>query len=139
MISGSIIAPALVAFSTVGFVIVFGIATVVPMIYELAIIRKEESVKLLHRYPYRFISRLCENWSIIILILISLLYVIVSLLSLIYFLLDSEIVIIIDLAISILISILLILYVVCISLCALPFKKDEVYQIAEYMNDGFKK
>lgn len=51
------IASVLIGFSTISFIVLFGIATFIPTIYESTILRKE-SVKLLRLYPYRLISRL---------------------------------------------------------------------------------
>ncbi len=69
MNSPETIASVLVSLSTIGFIGLFGTATVVPMIYELTILRKNESVVLLRRYPYRLISRLGETLSIFVLMI----------------------------------------------------------------------
>ena len=91
MNSPEIIAPALVTYSAIGFMIILGTATFIPMVYELTLLRKNESVELLGRYPYRLISRLGGTWSIVTLMFTSLLFITTSLLSLGYILSNSDI------------------------------------------------
>ncbi|MCZ7384882.1 MAG: hypothetical protein O8C63_09075 [Candidatus Methanoperedens sp.] len=130
------IASVLVSFSTIGFVVLFGTATFVPMIYELTILRKSESVELLRRYPYRLISRLGENISIISLIGVSLLFVIVGLLSLIFFITSYEPLLSAALYLSVIIVVALFIFIIVVSIVALSYKEYEVNQIIDYSNGG---
>lgn len=139
MNSPDTIASALVNFSTVGFMILLGTATFIPMVYELTILRKNKSVELLRRYPYRVISRLGGTLSIVALMLTSLLFIITGLLSLIYIVSDNIIFIKYALGLSIAITIILFSYVVCILVCALPFQKHEVDQIIDYIPSSYEK
>lgn len=134
------VASALVNFSTIGFMVLLGTATFIPMIYELTILRKntDKSVELLRRYPYRVISRLGGTWSMIFLMISSLSFIITGLLSLTYLLFDNNIFIYFALRLSIIVVIALILYVICILICALPFKKHEVDQIIDYIPPNYK-
>lgn len=132
------VASTLVNFSTVGFIVLLGTATVIPIIYELTLLRQGESVKLLRRYPYRLISRLGQTWSIVTLMVTSLLFIITGLLSLTYFLFSNDILIKSALYLSISIAVILILYVFCILICALPFQKHEVDQIMDYTTVSFE-
>ena len=139
MNSPDTVASALVNFSTVGFMILLGTATFIPMVYELTILRKNKSVELLRRYPYRVISRLGGTLSIVALMLTSLLFIITGLLSLIYIVSDNIIFIKYALGLSIAITIILFSYVVCILVCALPFQKHEVDQIIDYIPSNYEK
>lgn len=134
------VASVLVNFSTIGFMVLLGTATVIPMIYELTILRKntDKSVELLRRYPYRVISRLGETWSIVVLMITSLLFIITGLLSLTYLLFNNNIFIDFALYLSIIIVTILTLYVVCILICAVPFKKHEIDQIIDYIPPSYK-
>lgn len=134
------VASVLVKFSTIGFMVLLGTATFIPMIYELTILRKntDKSVELLRRYPYRVISRLGGTWSMIFLMISSLSFIITGLLSLTYLLFDNNIFIYFALRLSIIVVIALILYVICILMCALPFKKHEVDQIIDYIPQNYK-
>lgn len=132
MISMENVAPSLISFSTVGFIVIFGTATFIPMVYELTILRKNESVKLLRRYPYRLISRLGTTISICILMVCSLLFAIIGLLSLIYLLFENELIIKSAIVLSILTVLILIIYIILVLIFALSYKEQEVDQIAEY-------
>ncbi|PWB53399.1 MAG: hypothetical protein C3F06_06395 [Candidatus Methanoperedenaceae archaeon] len=138
MNSPETIASVLISFSTIGFVVLFGTATFLPMVYELTILRKEESVQLLRRYPYRLISRLGENLSIIALMGISLLFVIVGLLGLIYFITNSENLLLFAIYLSVFIVVSLLIYIIIIIVIALPYKEHEVNQIIDYSSIGRK-
>lgn len=129
------VASALINFSTVGFMILIGTATFIPMIYELTILQKntDKSVELLRRYPYRVISRLGGTLSIVALMFTSLLFVITGLLSLTYLLFDNIIFIKLALGLAIVILIILFMYTVCILISALSFQKHEVDQIIDYI------
>ena len=129
------VASALVNFSTVGFMILIGTATFIPMIYELTILQKDtdKSVELLRRYPYRIISRLGGTLSIVALMLTSLLFIITGLLSLTYLLFDNIIFIKFALGLAIVILIILFVYTVCILISALSFQKHEVDKIIDYI------
>ena len=135
MNSPDIVASALVNFSTIGFMVLLGTATFIPMVCELTILRKntDKSVELLRRYPYRVISRLGGTWSMIFLMISSLSFIITGLLSLAYLLFDNNIFVYHALCLSIIVVIILVLYVICILICALPFKKHEVDQIIDYI------
>lgn len=134
------VASVLVNFSTIGFMVLLGTATFIPMTCELTILRKntDKSVELLRRYPYRVISRLGGTWSMIFLMISSLSFIITGLLSLTYLLFDNNIFIYFALRLSIIVVIALILYVICILICALPFKKHEVDQIIDYIPPNYK-
>lgn len=129
------VASAIVNFSTVGFMILIGTATFIPMIYELTILQKntDKSVELLRRYPYRIISRLGGTLSIVALMLTSLLFIITGLLSLTYLLFDNIIFIKFALGLAIVILIILFVYTVCILISALSFQKHEVDKIIDYI------
>ena len=134
------VASAIVNFSTVGFMILMGTATFIPMIYELTILQKntDKSVELLRRYPYRVISRLGGTLSIVALMLTSLLFIITGLLSLTYLLFDNIIFIKFALGLAIVILIILFVYTVCILISALSFQKHEVDQIIDYIPPNYK-
>jgi len=134
------VASALVNFSTVGFMIMMGTATFIPMIYELTILQKntDKSVELLRRYPYRVISRLGGTSSIVALMLTSLLFIITGLLSLTYLLFNNIIFIKFALGLAIFILIILFMYTVCILISALSFKTHEVDQIIDYIPANYK-
>ena len=68
----------------------------------------------------------------------SLLFIITGLLSLTYFLFSNDILIKSALYLSISIAVILILYVFCILICALPFQKHEVDQIMDYTTVSFE-
>ena len=126
------VASTLVNFSTIGFIVLLGTATFIPMVYELTLLRKNESVSLLRYYPYRLISRLGGTLSIATLMVTSLLFITTGLLSLVYFLYNNDVFINYALYLSIIIVIILLLYVICILICALPFQKHEIDQIMDY-------
>ncbi len=126
------VASTLVNFSTIGFIVLLGTATFIPMVYELTLLRKNESVRLLRYYPYRLISRLGGTLSIATLMVTSMLFITTGLLSLVYFLYNNDVFINCALHLSIIIVIMLLLYVICILICALPFQKHEIDQIIDY-------
>ena len=134
MNSPDIVASALVNFSTIGFMVLLGTATFIPMICELTILRKntDKSVELLRHYPYRVISRLGGTWSMIFLMISSLSFIITGLLSLAYLLFKNEIFLNSALYLSVLVEATLCLYVVAILVWALPYQKKEIEQIREY-------
>lgn len=132
------VATTLVNFSTVGFIVLLGTATVIPIIYELTLLRRDESVQLLRRYPYRLISRLGQTWSIVTLMVTSLLFILTGILSLTFLLFGGNIFIKSALHLSVGIEVILILYVFCILICALPFQKHEVDQIMDYTVVSFE-
>ena len=132
MNSPEVIAAALVTYSAIGFMVILGTATFIPMVYELTLLRKEKPIELLGRYPYRLISRLGGTWSIVTLMLTSLLFITTGLLSLGYILSNKEIYIDYAVYLSITLGIILFLYVVFILISALTFKKDEFAQILDY-------
>ncbi len=132
MNSPETIASVLVSFSAIGFIVLFGTATVVPMIYELTVLRKNESVVLLRRYPYRLISRLGETLSIVVLMITSLLFVVVGLLSLIYFLTNNGSFLDYAVYFSIIIVLILLFFIACIVISAIPYKEHEINQIIDY-------
>lgn len=136
MNSPDTIASVLVGFSTVSFIVLFGIATFIPIIYELTILRKSESVNLLRLFPYRLISRFGETWSISILMISSIALAIISLLSLVYFILENDDILKAAIFSSIIVVFILIAYIVCMILCAMPYKEKEVNLILEYSRDG---
>ena len=134
------VASAIVNLSTIGFMVLLGTVTVIPIIYELTILRKDtdKSVELLRQYPYRVISRLVGTWSLFVLMISSLFFIITGLLSLTYFLFGNDIFIDFALRLSIFVLIILIFYIICILICALPFKEHEVDQIIDYIPPNHK-
>jgi len=140
MSSFDTVASSLVNFSYVGFIIIFGTATFIPMVYELAFLRKNESVILLRHYPYRLISRLALTKSTSALMIISLLFAGSGLLSLFYILLEREILIKLSLWFSVITVSILIIFIICILISALPYKEHEIAQIIEYFtSESFNK
>ena len=132
MNSPELIAPALVTYSAVGFMVILGIGAFIPMVYESTLFKKNKSVELLSRYPYRLISRLGGTWSVVSLMFTSLLFITIGLLSSFYILLDSDICITCAVYLSVILGIILFLYVVLVLISALVLQKDEFDQIINY-------
>lgn len=132
------VASTLVSFSAVGFVLLLGTATFIPMAYELTLLRKDETAKLLSRYPYRLISRLGEDRSIGTLMVTSLLFIAIGVLSLAYLLSNNDIILDFALYLSFSVEVILFLYVVAMLLWALSYQKKEIEQIIDYSNAGYE-
>jgi len=133
------LASALVNLSAIGFIIFFGIATLVPAVYGLSLSRERETIESefdrVFGFSYRLIKKIKSNVSVFILIFISLLFIITGLLSLLYFLTECDSFLIVALFLSIFSIVALI---VCISWIVIPaaivafIMKDEIAQIREY-------
>lgn len=132
MNSSEVIAPMLVSFSTVGFIIFIGIATFVPMAYD--ILTRDKSVGIARYYPIRLIARFSKTSSIRYLMVISFLFVLTGLLGLIYLLFENVIILTIALVLAILIEFFLLIFILYISLDAISIKKRELIQIVDYFN-----
>lgn len=129
--SAEFVAQTLVNFSTIGFIIFFGTAAFIPTILELTVLRKNET-ELLLMYPYRLISRLGETWSIFFIMCISILFVITGGLSLAYLFANENILIDISKLFISLTLFLVFLFMVGITIYAIPIKKREIMQIIDY-------
>ena len=138
MSSPDAVASALVNFSAVSFVLLLGTATFIPMAYELTLLRKDETAKLLSRYPYRLISRLGEDRSIGTLMVTSLLFIAIGVLSLAYLLSNNNIILNFALYLSFSVEVILFLYVVAMLLWALSYQKKEIEQIIDYSNARYE-
>lgn len=146
MNSPDTMASALVNLSAIGFIIFFGIATLLPVVYGLSLSRKREPVELefdhVFGFSYRLIKKIKSNGSVFILMFISLLFIITGLLSLLYFLTecDSFLTVAIFLSISSVVAL-----IVCISWIVIPaalfsfIMKDEIAQIREYVVAAYEK
>jgi len=108
------------------------------MAYELTLLRKDETAKLLSRYPYRLISRLGEDRSIGTLMVTSLLFIAIGVLSLAYLLSNNDIILDFALYLSFSVEVILFLYVVAMLLWALSYQKKEIEQIIDYSNAGYE-
>jgi hypothetical protein len=133
------IASVLVGFSTVGFIILFGTATIIPIIYELTVLRKSQSVTLLEYYAYRLITRIGEKWSIVVLMITSLSFAVVGLLSLIYIQFGNQELLTGAMYLSIFVISLLVVYIIIITVSAMIINKDELQRIIEFSTSGIKK
>ena len=138
------VASTLVNLSAVGFIILFGIAAFIPMVYESTIFRKRESVELaelfaVFSFPYRLITRLGDARSVFALMVISLFFIITGLLSLLYFLTDCCSFLNVALCLSVLNVVALIICISCIVLSTIYIKKDEVAKIYDYIAAAYKK
>lgn len=137
------LASALVNLSAVGFIILFGTAAFIPIVYESTIFRKRESVELelyaVFSFPYRLITRLGETRSVFALMFISLLFITAGLLSLLYFLTDCDSFLNVALWLSVVNVIALIVFISCIVISTFYIKKDEVAQIYDYIAAAYKK
>jgi len=134
MNSTEVIIPTLVNFSTFGFLIILGIAAYVPMVYDLMLNKKSTSVNRVQFYPIRLISRLVTTYSISYLLVLSFAFVLVGLSGLLYFLMGSEIFLIVALYLSIIILILFLLFIVYVTISAIHYNRDEINEIVEFMN-----
>ena len=132
--STEVIIPTLVNFSTFGFLIILGIAAFVPMVYDLMLNKKSTSVNRVQFYPIRLISRLVTTYSISYLLVLSFAFVLVGLSGLLYFLIGSEIFLIVALYLSIAILILFLIFIVYITISAIHYNRDEINEIVEFMN-----
>ena len=140
MINATAIAPTLVSYSTVGFILVLGSAAFVPIVYEQTFTDdKVKMAKMVRRYPYRVISRLSGDKSIKFLLGICLCFIVVGILSLSYFWASKEILIFVALILSIVISILLFILVTYLSLHAFAYDDKELDLIIRYSDDGYEK
>lgn len=139
------LAAALVNLSVIGFIIFFGIVTIVPVVHGLALSKKSEpGAAEVYRFgfSYRLIKKIKGDNSVLILTFISLLFIITGLLSLLYFFTDCDS----FLTDAILLSVLSVgALIVCISWIVLPavlfsyIKKDDIAKIYEYIIAAYEK
>jgi hypothetical protein len=146
MNSPDTVASVLVNLSAIGFIIFFGIATIVPMVYGLSLSRKRESVELefdqIFGFSYRLIKKIRSNGSVFVLTVISLLFIITGLLSLLYFLTECDSFLTAALFLSISSVFVLIVCISWMVLSAAVFAfivKDEIAQIREYVAVAYEK
>lgn len=81
------LAVAIVTWCVAGFVILFGVLTLLPIAHDVLLLRRpsaKERVGLVKRYSFRFISRFTKGCVIFVLILASTLYLIAGILSFIF-------------------------------------------------------
>ena len=139
------LASVLVNLSVVGFIIFFGTATIVPVVYGLSLSRKSESGGgNLYRFgfSYRLIKKIKSDNSVFILTFISLFFITTGFSSLLYFLTDCDSFLTAALYLSVISVFALI---ACISWIVLPavlvtfIKKDNVAKIYEYIVAAYEK
>ncbi len=131
MINGSeIVAPMLVNFSIVGFVIFIGIAAFIPMAYD--VLTRNETLSIARNYPIRLIARLSETRNIRFLIITSFFLLITGLLGLLFLFFEEDILLEIALMLAILIISFLLIFIIYISVDAISIKKAELDDIVEY-------
>ena len=140
------LASALVNLSAIGFIIFFGIATLVPMVYGLSLSRKREQIESefdrVFGFSYRLIKKIKSDVSVFILMSISLLFIITGLLSLLYFLIERDSLLIAALFLSIFSVVALIVWIswIVIPAAIVAFiMKDEIAQIREYTVEAYEK
>lgn len=140
------LASALVNLSAIGFIIFFGIATLVPMVYGLSLSRKREQIESefdrVFGFSYRLIKKIKSDLSVFILMSISLLFIITGLLSLLYFLIECDSFLIAALFLSIFSVVALIVWIswIVIPAAIVAFiMKDEIAQIREYTVEAYEK
>lgn len=73
-----------------------------------------------------------DRWSIATLIITSISFAAIGLLSLFYFLINDVTFIKLALYLSAIIVIILIVYIFLVSVCAIPYKQQEIDKIIEY-------
>lgn len=134
MNSTEVIVPTLINFSTFGFLIILGMAAFIPMIYDLMLNKKSTSVSTVQFYPIRLISRLATTHSVCYLLVLSFAFVLIGLSGLLYFLLEYEILISFALVLSITVLLLLLAFILYMALCAIPYNRDELNEIVEFIN-----
>jgi hypothetical protein len=129
-----VVAQIISGISTLGFVIFFGIAAALPMIYEMTVLRKQ-SVKLLLHFPYRFISRLCKTGVIGSLVLFSFLFIISGFLVILFELCANEMLLTIALYIVLFNLAAIIVVFAYIIIISLFLDGPEMQQIMSYVEE----
>lgn len=132
-LTADIVAPMLVNFSTVGFLIIIGLATFVPTIYYMRVNKIGSSVTMVRLYPIRLISRLAKTSSVRCLMILSFFYVLIGLFGLINILVDIEYLLTISLILAIVVLFILLLFIGYISIAAISYEKSELSDIIEYI------
>ena len=140
------LASALVNLSAIGFIIFFGIATLVPMVYGLSLSRKREQIESefdrVFGFSYRLIKKIKSDNSVFILTFISLFFITTGFSSLLYLVTDWDCFLTAALYLSVISVFALI---ACISWIVLPavlvtfIKKDNVAKIYEYIVAAYEK
>ena len=138
MIPTDNIASALLGFSSLSFVIFFGTATFIPMTFELTI-KKESSriaIELLSNFPYRLVMRLKHDYSVFVLLVISLSFAVVSFLTLLYCVTNEAVIIESALWIATILSFILIIFFLIIFISAYTMSQEEIKTLLNYIPDN---
>jgi ABC-type antimicrobial peptide transport system permease subunit len=132
----SSLALAIITWSVAGFVILFGVLTLLPIIYDILMLKRpslKERVGLVRRYSFRFISRFTKGVVIGVLVASSLFFLFAGLSTLLYLGLDWNLALGISFTLTIVATLSFIVLIFIVGIHALSLEEEEFEIIQNYV------
>ena len=129
-IDNNILAQTLIGLSTFGFVIVLGLVTVLPVLYE-SVVKMSDLVS----FPYKFMSKFSESKNVSFLLAISMCFVLVGILGLAYALTFKDFFLCMALCLASESMVVLLLLLIVMINSTSTIEKEALEAVLEYIPD----